>query len=183
MQYHNTNDSGIWDKSSHPRKEEYERELIKPPGEKFTKCIITFQMTQNPQRIDLQRTLDLIRSVRVKQLSWLVNPIDSNATMLYLSCPELLKDGPQQSGIMVLQPSIISSNQMLIQRSILASWDCAPEGSNTLNYQNNGQQSTIDLPRLLSLNKLTFSLETELGPVTFDANDKVSVTIEFEVKL
>ena len=184
------NGNGIWTFNDTPMKEGGEsmdrwtmEKRINEIPKKTTTCIISFQMAQNPQRIDLPRSLDRICSIRTKQISWLVRPLDPTATMLYLSCPDLLKDSSQQSCIFTLQPSMVSSNQLIQQRSLIASWVCAPNSADTINYKNEGEQSKIHLPKPVSLNKLTFSLETELGPVVLNLNHKLSVTLELEIEM
>lgn len=182
----NFNDTPMVDANSTPPMGTWKLPLEKQINicpKKTTTCIISFQMAQNPQRIDLPRSLDNIRSIRTKQISWLVRPLDPTATMLYLSCPDLLKDSPQQSCIFTLQPSVASSNQLIQQRSLIAAWSCAPEYANTLNYQNEAEQSKMNLPKPISINKLSFNLETELGPVVVNSTHKLSVTLEFEVEI
>jgi len=158
-----------------------------PPQCKTT-TICTFQMFNNPQTIYLNRGIERVVAVRVKHLAWNNPVIGSEASMLWLSCPELLINNPSQSIIYTSNPDEPDSpNQLVNVRSLIGSWQITvPEGS-PVNYNNNDPQPVIDLYRPTDVNKLTFTLESDgynatpgaFGPVQFIIpNNQLSVTLE-----
>lgn len=156
-----------------------------PPGCKTT-TLWTFQMFENPQTIYLNRGIDRITAIRVKHIAYAVPITTNDATMLWLSCPELLVNHPSQSVILTNNPNQPDSgNQLANIRSSIASWVVAPNEAGVPNFNNNDPQPTIELFRPTSVNKLTFMLENDgfgaagvFGPCTVLPSYQLSITLE-----
>lgn len=121
--------------------------------------LATFQIQSNPQRIDLNCSLDRIVSVRVRSIVWSSPIIDNSSCMLYLSCPELLLHAPAQS--LIMMPGTTPTNQLCHRRNLLASWVVAPQESGAPNYNTNDPQPKINLSKLTSVNKITLLVEDD----------------------
>lgn len=146
----------------------------------------TCQMPSNPQRIDLPCSVDRVGAVRVKSVVWDSPPVGNETKFLTLSCPEFLIHTPSQSAVLMPGPS--NGNQIVNRRDIIATWQMSKTEANIPNWLNPDLQPWIYLPKLLSINKLTLSLEdigsvsqTEYSLTAVTVSQHVTVTLEMEV--
>lgn len=146
-------------------------------------CQYTYKVSRNRNTILLPHVITNVFAFRVKHVSWLTNPLTAPATntMLWISCPEIYVNSPNQSGFMLLDPADPTGQQLLVYRKdVIASFNIAPLAAGTPNVNNNDPQQKFNLERLTNLTRLTFEFnaDNELDvPIT--PADDVSVTLEF----
>lgn len=147
----------------------------------------SFRLFQNPQTIYLPRTIENVTAIRVKHLAWVSSVTNNTMTMIYLSCPELLRNYPAQSVILTNNPlAPLSGNQQVNIRSIIGTWCVSPQAANVTNYNNNDPQPLIELSQPTHLSQLTFTLESDgfgatsgvFGPCTVAESNQLNVTLE-----
>lgn len=149
----------------------------------YKTCIMTFKIARNRNTILLPFVLKNVFCVRVKHLTWLSNPLVAPAinTMMWISCPEIYINNPNQSAFLLLNPADPTGQHLnVFRKDIIASFNIAPVASNTPNHNNNDPQPKIYLERMTNLTMLTFEFDAD-NELNFEIElaDDVSVTMEF----
>jgi hypothetical protein len=141
-----------------------------------------FYLTGNRKRMFLPIPLKSIIGFKVKSICWGTIPASfALATMLFVSCDDLIEDTINQS--QTIFPNPIDPNKSeAIQSSLIASWilDKLPviicPNSQTPNFE----QPTIWLKRPLNLTSIAFDLAINAASdVAFDTTNAIFLTLEF----
>jgi hypothetical protein len=142
------------------------------------------QLFSNNQTIMLPQVLIDIIGVKVKSLSWSVDPTGiTGSNLLFLSCDDLIENTVNQSQIISPSPFDPSgATQQANPKNIIASWVLSTLNT-TLRYPNadtpNYDQSIIWFNRPQTLTKFKLVFETDQGQIGFDVNSKVNVVLEY----